>query len=102
LKAREASAKHQDACRKVREAADRVASKRLELSTLASDLSRARTDLRNASLLETQARQEAQAACVEMTALDAQVRIARNKLNGPGYSFPPHSLARDDKASSKK
>jgi hypothetical protein len=102
LKAREASAKHQDACRKVREAADRVASKRLELSTLASDLSRARSDLRNASLLETQARQEAQAACVEMTELDAQVRIARNKLNGPGYSFPPHSLARDDKASSKK
>jgi len=101
-KAREATAKLQAAHLRVREAVDRVASKRRELSTLANDLSRARIDLGVASGLEAQARQEAQAACVEMTALDTQVRIARNKLHGPGYPFPSHSLARDDRTSSKK
>jgi hypothetical protein len=101
-KAREAGAKHQDANRKVREAADRVASKRLELSTLASDVSRARVDLKIASELEAQAKQEARAACIEMTELDTQVQIARNKIHGAAYPYPTRSLARDDKASSKK
>jgi hypothetical protein len=101
-RARDASVKAEDARRKRRQAADRVANKRLELSTLASDLSRARIDLHFASELEAQARQEARAACIEMTELDTQVRIARNKLDRPGYPFPPRSLARHDKASSKK
>jgi chromosome segregation ATPase len=102
LKAREASAKHQDADRKVREAADRVSGKRLELSTLTSDLARARTDLRNATLLEARARQEAQAACIEMTELDAQVRVARYKLNAQVNAYPPRAVARDNRSSSKK
>jgi chromosome segregation ATPase len=101
-RAREANSKSQDANRRVGEAADRVASKRRELSTLASDLSRARDDLRIATELVGQARQEARVACVEMTELDLQVRIARNMLRGPAYLFPARALANDDRPTSRK
>jgi len=79
-KAHEASARTQEAHKKAHEAADRVATKQRELATLASDLTRAGTDLRAASEFEVRARREAQAACAEMIELDATVRRARNKV----------------------
>jgi hypothetical protein len=82
----EAIAKAREAQKKAREAADSVATKRRELITLASDLTRAQTDLRAATELEARAKQEAQSACALMLELDAVVRLARSSL---GSSVPP-------------
>jgi len=79
-KGNEASGRAMEADKRVLEASDRVAVKRRELASLASDLTRAETDLRTASELEAQAKKEAQAACVEMMELDAIVRLARDKV----------------------
>jgi hypothetical protein len=80
--AREATAKAHAVAQKAREATDRVAIKVSEYGTLTADLTRAHTDLRAASELEARARRDAQAACVAMLDLDAQVRLARNKTRG--------------------
>ena len=64
--AHEAGKRAYEAEQRAHEAADRVATKGQELATLASELARAQTDLRTATEREALARQEAQAACVQM------------------------------------
>ena len=81
LQAHEASTRAYEAEQRAHEAADRVATKGQELAALAGELAQAQTDLRTATEREALARQEAQAACVQMLELDAQVRLARNKAN---------------------
>jgi hypothetical protein len=82
LQSHEASAKAYEAEQRARDAATRVATKVQELAALASELARAQSDLQTAAGRESLARQDAQAACTQMLALDAEVRIARNRANG--------------------
>jgi hypothetical protein len=90
LHSHEASAKAYEAEQRARDAATRVATKVEELAALASELARAQSDLQTAAGRESLARQDAQAACSQMLALDAQVRIARNRANG----LEPRSTAK--------
>jgi hypothetical protein len=71
-----------EAEQRAHDAIDRIATKGLELAILAGELVRAQTDLRIATEREALARQEAQAACVQMLQLDTQVRLARNRVRG--------------------
>ncbi len=82
LNAHEANTRAYQAEQRADEAADRVATKEKELTALARELAQAQIDLRTAVERETLARQEAQAACVQMLELDSKVRLARNKANG--------------------
>jgi hypothetical protein len=90
LHSHEASAKAYEAEQRARDAAIRVATKVQELAALASELARAQSDLRTATGRESLARQDAQAACTQMLALDTQVRLARIRANG----LDPRSTAK--------
>jgi hypothetical protein len=80
--AHEASRRAYEALQRAHEGTDRIATKGHEQAALANELARAQTDLRTATEREALARQEAQAACVQMIQLDELVRFARNKVNG--------------------
>jgi hypothetical protein len=102
LLAHDANMQAHRAEQRAQEAADRAATKGQELATLAGELARAHTDLRTASERETLARQEAQAACVQMLELDAQVRFARNKANGWDAPSPAKPFLYGSREASKK
>jgi hypothetical protein len=102
LQAHDANMQAHRAEQRAQEAADRVATKGQELATLAGELARAQIDLRTASEREALARQEAQAACVQMLELDAQVRFARNKANGWDAPSPAKPFLYGSREASKK
>ena len=90
--AHEAGKQAYEAEQRAHEAADRIGTKGQELTALQGELTRAQTDLRTATEREGLARQEAQAACVQMLQLDADVRIARNRARGLDRSNPTKPL----------
>ena len=102
LQAHEANTRAYQAEQRSQEAADRVATKGQELAILAGELSSAQSDLRRATAREDLARQEAQAACVQMLELDAQLRIARNNANGLQPLSPAKPLIYGSRDASKK
>jgi hypothetical protein len=102
LQAHEANTRAYQADQRTQDAVDRVATKGHELATLAGELARAQSDLRTATEREALARQEAQAACAQMLELDAQVRLARNRANGPEPHSPANPLMFGSRNASKK
>jgi hypothetical protein len=102
LRCHETNTRAYEAEQRAHDAADRVATKAQELATLAAELARAETDLRIATERESSARQEAQAACAQMLALDAQVRFARNRANGLDRLLPTKPAQYGGRETAKK